>query len=78
MEAPCLRYPGLLKMKSTRRFYLDIHGEGVEAHGADEGDAASHGVQEVVLAVHPEALQHGVNIWQNISTNIEWKQFFFL
>ena len=37
--------------------YLNVHGEGVEAHRADEGDATGHSVQEVVLSVHPEALQ---------------------
>ena len=41
--------------------YLNVHGEGVEAHRADEGDATGHSVQEVVLSVHPEALQLAQN-----------------
>ena len=36
---------------------LDIEGEGVESHGADESDARGEGVHQVVIIVNPEALQ---------------------
>ena len=48
---------GIVETSNLKHTNLNVHGEGVEAHRADEGDATGHSVQEVVLSVHPEALQ---------------------
>ncbi len=36
---------------------LNVHREGVELHGADEGDPGGQGVHQGVVAVDPDALQ---------------------
>ena len=50
---------GVVEAADLEHADLHVHREGVEAHGADEGDPAGHRVQQVVVHVHPEALQLG-------------------